>query len=259
MRIAVLVKYVPDTEEPRRLDPATGVLDRSDGVLDEISSRALSWALRLRESEGGGVVVLTMGPHDASEALRAALAIGADEAVHVTDEVLTGADVVQTARVLAAALRTVGFDLVVAGAESTDGAAGAVPAMIAELLGVPHMTQVGEARVSDRTVTAVRETGDDSVELVAELPAVLSVLEKIDEPRVPGFRGIMGAKRKPRRTVGVADLGLDPTGFGGERGAWSISSVIPRPPREKGTIVADDGTAAAQIADFIVRRHPAGR
>ncbi len=245
MRTIVLVKHVPDTELPRHLDTATGAIDMSgDNVLDEINSRALTWALDLRNAAGGEVIALTMGPKAATESLRAALAIGANEAVHIIDDAQPGPDAIASSAVLAAAIKQIGFDLVVAGDASTDGSTGAVPAMLAERLGVPHLTYVTAASVAGQTITATRDGGDVSYELTADLPVVVSVTEKIAEPKVPGFKGIMTAKRKPRRTLQLS---------------WTITSVRPKPPRGKGHTITDDGTAAQQITDYLANLQIIGK
>src|SRR5689334_9314034 len=141
--IVVLVKQVPDTYSERKLTDGDFTLDResADAVLDEINERAVEEALQLKEAHGGEVTVLTVGPERAGEAIRKALSMGADKAVHVSDPALHGADLVQTAKVLAAAVgRVDGVDLVIAGNEASDGGGGAVPAMLAELLGYPQLT-----------------------------------------------------------------------------------------------------------------------
>ena len=258
MRTIVLVKHVPDTELPRHLDTATGAIDMSgDNVLDEINSRALTWALEVRNAAGGEVIAVTMGPKAATESLRAALAIGANEAVHIIDDAQPGPDAIASSAVLAAAIKQIGFDLVVAGDASTDGSTGAVPAMLAERLGVPHLTYVTAASVAGQTITATRDGGDVSYELTADLPAVVSVTEKIAEPKVPGFKGIMTAKRKPRRTLQLSDLGLDASSLAG--GGWTITSVRPKPPRGKGHTITDDGTAAQQITDYLANLQIIGK
>lgn len=260
MRLVVLVKQVPDTEEPRHLDPATGLLDRSeDGVVDEITARALAWALDVRDAVGGEVVALTMGPEDAGDAVRRALAIGADEAVHVLDDALAGSDAVATSAVLAAALARTGFDLVVAGVASTDGQVGAVPAMVAERLAVPHLTYLGEVTVTESAVTGRREAGDSTYQVTAEPPAVVSVTEKVAEPRTPSFKGLMAAKRKPQTVLTLADLDVDAASVGLGAAAWEVTAVSARPPRAQGEVVTDDGDAARRIADFLAARQLLGK
>ena len=146
--------------------------------------------------------MLTMGPDRATDAIRKALSMGADKAVHLSDEALAGSDAVSTAKVLAKAIGTVeGVDLVLAGNEASDGRGAAVPAMVADVLGWPAMTHVRELTVEGGAVTGRRETDDGVTVLTAELPVVVSVSEKINEPRYPSFKGIMAAKKKPVATL----------------------------------------------------------
>ena len=220
MNIVVLIKQVPDTYSERTLDPGDGTLDRdaTDAVLDEINERAVEAALQLKEAhDGSEVTVLTMGPDRATEAIRKALSMGADKAVHLTDEALRGSCAIQTARALATVIGSAfpdGFDLVLAGNEASDGRAAAVPAMVADLLGVPALTHAREITVEGSALTVRRETDDGITMLAAELPAVVSVGEKINEPRYPSFKGIMAAKKKPVSTLSLADAGIDPSRSG---------------------------------------------
>jgi electron transfer flavoprotein beta subunit len=255
MNIVVLVKQVPDTYSERRLRESDGGLDRdaSDAVLDEINERAVEEALQLKEAHGGTVTVLTMGPQRATEAIRKALSMGADAAVHVCDEALAGSDAPGTARALAAAVGTVGdVDLVLAGNEASDGRSAAVPAMVAEVLGLPALTHARQVSVEGDTVTVRRETDDGVVVLRAELPAVVSVNEKINEPRYPSFKGIMAAKKKPVTSLTVADLGLEPAGVGAAGALTRVTAVAPRPPKAAGEKVVDDGDGGAQVAAYLV-------
>jgi electron transfer flavoprotein beta subunit len=255
MNIVVLVKQVPDTWSERKLTDADHTLDResADAVLDEINERAVEEALQLTEAQGGEVTVVSMGPDRATDAIRKALSMGAHKAIHVSDEALHGSDVLATAKVLAKAIGTLdGFDLVIAGNESTDGRAGAVPAILAELLGVAQLTQVRKLEVDGTTVRAERETDAGIAHLEATLPAVVSVNEKINEPRYPSFKGIMAAKKKPVSTLTVADLGLDPAEVG-LAGAWTqVLEASPKPPRTAGQRVDDAGDGGVKIAEFLV-------
>ncbi|PSL58348.1 electron transfer flavoprotein beta subunit [Saccharothrix carnea] len=255
MNIVVLVKQVPDTWSERKLADADHTLDResADAVLDEINERAVEEALLLQEAHGGEVTVVAMGPDRATDAIRKALSMGADKAVHVSDEALHGSDALTTAKVLAKAIGTIeGYDLVIAGNEATDGRAGAVPAMLAELLGVPQVTQVRKLTVEGGTVKAERETDEGVAHLEASLPAVVSVNEKINEPRYPSFKGIMAAKKKPVSTLTVADLGLD-AGEVGLGAAWSqVLESAPKPPRGAGQRVEDSGDGGSKIAEYLV-------
>ena len=255
MNIVVLVKQVPDTYSERKLRESDGSLDRdsSDAVLDEINERAVEEALQLKEAQGGTVTVLTMGPERATEAIRKALSMGADAAVHVTDEALAGSDAVGTARALAAAIGTVGdVDLVLAGNEASDGRSAAVPAMVAEVLGLPALTHARQVTVEGSSVTVRRETDDGVVVLSAELPAVVSVGEKINEPRYPSFKGIMAAKKKKVTTLGLADLGIDPATVGAVGALTGVTGASPRPPKAAGEKLVDDGDGAARVAAFLV-------
>ena len=211
--IVVLIKQVPDTWSERKLKDDDYTLDRgaADAVLDEINERAVEEALLIKEKEvadggEGTVTVLTAGPERATEAIRKALSMGADKAVHVLDEGMHGSDLVQTGWVLARALGTIeGTDLVIAGNEATDGVGGAVPAIIAEYLGLPQLTHLRALSVEGGKVTGERETDDGVFTLEASLPAVVSVTEKINEPRFPSFKGIMAANKKEVATLTLAE------------------------------------------------------
>ena len=256
MNIVVLVKQVPDTYSERKLTDADHTLDRdaADAVLDEINERAVEEALLIKEAQGGEVTVVSVGPERATEAIRKALSMGADKAIHVTDEALHGADVLQTATVLAKAIGTVeSVDLVIAGNESTDGVAGAVPSIVAELLGLPQLTHARKVELDGTTVKVERETADEGLtRLEATLPALVSVTEKINEPRYPSFKGIMAAKKKPVTTMTVADLGVD-AGDVGLANAWStVLEATPKPPRTGGQKVDDEGDGGAKIAEYLV-------
>jgi electron transfer flavoprotein beta subunit len=254
MNIVVLVKQVPDTYSERRLR-GDGALDRdaSDAVLDEINERAVEEALQLKEAHGGSVTVVSMGPDRTTEAIRKALSMGADAAVHLSDDALAGSDAVGTARALAGAIGTVGdVDLVLAGNEASDGRSAAVPAMVAEVLGLPALTHAREVTVEGGSVTVRRETDDGVVTLSAELPVVVSVNEKINEPRYPSFKGIMAAKKKPVTTLSLADAGLDAAQVGAAGALTAVVGATPKPPKSAGEKVVDDGDGGAKVAAFLV-------
>ncbi len=253
MKIAVLVKEVPDTWGDRRIDSATKRVDRgADVVVDEVDEKAVEIALQVQAANSGSTVtVVTMGPKGALDSLRKGLAMGADGAIHIVDDGLAGSDAVQTSAALAAALAPRGFDLVIAGNESTDGRTAAVPAMLAERLGVAQLTSLRTLAVSGTTVTGERVTEDGYVDAETSLPAVVSVTEQIAEARYPSFKGIMGAKKKPVEVLAIGDLGLSSDDTGAAN-SWSIVvDVTARPPRAGGTIITDDGTAATQLADYL--------
>jgi len=257
MRIVVCVKQVPDTWSEKRLSPADQTLDRSaaEGVIDELDTYAVEEALRLKEAHAGAtVIVLSMGPASVADTLRKALQMGADEAVHVVDDALHGSDALATSLVLAKAIEHVGFDLVVLGSESTDARMGVIAAMLAERLGVPQATLAGSVEVDGSTLRVRRVTATGTAELEASLPAVVSVLEKINEPRYPSFKGIMAAKSKPSSTLSLADLGVDPASVGLAAAATVVVDSAERPARGERTVVKDDGDAGVRLADFLASR-----
>jgi electron transfer flavoprotein beta subunit len=251
--IVVLVKQVPDTYSERKLSDSDHTLDResADAVLDEINERAVEEALVIKEAHDGEVTVVTVGPDRATDAIRKALSMGADKAVHVVDDALHGADLIQTAKVLAAAIQSVGdVDLVIAGNEASDGQGGAVPAVVAEILGYPQLTHARKVEVDGTTVKVTRETDEGLTHLEASLPAVISVGEKINEPRYPSFKGIMAAKKKPVETLSVADLSVGDVGLAA---AWStVTEAAPKPPREAGQRVDDEGDGGVKAAAYLV-------
>jgi electron transfer flavoprotein beta subunit len=253
MRIVTLVKHTPDIEGVRRF-AADGTLDRAsaEGRPCELDEYAAEQALQLAESQAGTqVMYLTMGPDDAASSLRKVLAMGGDSAVHVLDGGLHGSDAQVTAAVLAAALERVGFDLVLCGMASTDGGMGVVPAMIAEYLGIPQLTYAARLRVADGAVEIERETETATETYTASLPALTSVTDRTGEPRYPSFRGIMAAKKKPVEVLSLADLGIGPGQAGAAAARTVVREITPRPPRQAGERVSDDGSGGAVLADFL--------
>jgi len=253
LKIAVCVKQVPDTWAEKRLRPEDFTLDResADGVMNELDEYAVEEALKLVEAGGGEVVVVTMGPERASETVRKALSMGADSGIHVVDDALHGSDAIATSAVLAKAIEGRGFDLVIFGSESTDARMSVVPAMVAERLGWAQLTfaQRVEVAGSEVSIDRVTEIGYDTV--TAALPAVVSVVEKINEPRYPSFKGIMAAKKKPVETLSVADTGLDAVAVGASA-AWSaVADFAARPPKAAGTVVTDEGDGGVKLATFL--------
>jgi electron transfer flavoprotein beta subunit len=197
---------------------------------------------------------LSMGPAKASESIRKALSMGADKAVHVSDEALAGSDALVTSLVLAEALKQTGFDLVILGSESTDARTGVLAAMLAERLGVPQLTLASQVDIDGGAVSIRRVTDDGYATVTGQLPAVVAVVEKINEPRYPSFKGIMAAKKKPVQTMTLADLGVD-AGAVGLAGSWSaVADFATRPPRAAGTVVKDEGDGGTKAAAFLAER-----
>ncbi|MER5960680.1 electron transfer flavoprotein subunit beta/FixA family protein [Streptomyces sp. NPDC056121] len=253
LRIVVTVKYVPDATGDRHFaEDLTVDRDDVDGLLSELDEYAVEQALQIAdEADDAEITVLTVGPEDAKDALRKALSMGADKAVHVEDDDLHGTDIVGTSLVLAKAIEKAGFDLVVCGMASTDGTAGVVPALLAERLGVPQVTLLSEVSVEDGVVKGRRDGDTASEQVEASLPAVVSVTDQSGEARYPSFKGIMAAKKKPVESWDLSDLGLEADEVG-LAGAWTVvDAAAERPARSAGTIVKDEGEGGKQLAEFL--------
>ncbi|WP_225804724.1 electron transfer flavoprotein subunit beta/FixA family protein [Streptomyces sp. NK15101] len=253
LKIAVCVKYVPDATGDRGFaDDLTTDREAVDGLLSELDEYAVEQALQIaEEADDAEVTVVTVGPDDAKDALRKALSMGADKAVHVNDEDIHGSDVIATSAILAKALEKTGFDLVVCGMASTDGTMGVLPALLAERLSLPQVTLLSELSVEEGLVKGRRD-GDAATELLeAPLPAVVSVTDQSGEARYPSFKGIMAAKKKPVEELDLDDLGIDAEEVG-LAGSWTlVDAVAARPARTAGTIVTDEGDGGKQLAAFL--------
>ena len=254
MKIAVCVKQVPEGNS--RIDPGTRRLDRSgEGALNPFDANAVEEALRLKDAVGQGEVVLvSMGPPKAQDALRKALAMGADRAVLVSDEGAAGADLVATSYALAKALERESADLVLFGQQAGDSDGAVLWAAVADRLRMPVVSQAAEVTHADGKVTVKRQTefGYDVIE--APLPAVVAVSDAINEPRYPSLKGIMGAKSKPQETVSLADLGVEPE-RGGEQGSRTEVYALNEPPaRGDSRKIEDGGDAAQAVVDFLVEK-----
>ncbi|GAA1934757.1 electron transfer flavoprotein subunit beta/FixA family protein [Streptomyces durmitorensis] len=256
LRIVVTVKYVPDATGDRHFaDDLTVDRDDVDGLLSELDEYAVEQALQIADEADSDnpaeITVLTVGPEDAKDALRKALSMGADKAIHVEDEDLHGTDIIGTSLVLAKAIEKAGYDLVISGMASTDGTAGVVPALLAERLGVPQVTLLSEVSVEGGVVKGRRDGDAASEQLEASLPAVVSVTDQSGEARYPSFKGIMAAKKKPVQAWDLSDLDLEADEVGLE-GAWTkVDSATERPARTAGTIVKDEGEGGKQLAEFL--------
>lgn len=263
MKIAVCVKQVPDSWAEKKMNG--GVLDRQgvDAVLNELDEYAVEEALRIVEAHGGNgevgpnsVTVISMGPERTTDTVRKALSMGTDAAIIVTDDALAGSDALATSKVLAEVIKSDSFDLVICGTESTDARMSVVPAMIAQRLGWAQLTFAGSVAVDvdakSVTVTRVTEAGVDTV--TAQFPVVISVVDKINEPRYPSFKGIMAAKKKPMDIRNLSVLGID-AAMVGSIGAWSaVVDATARPPRSAGVKIVDDGNGGTELVNFLVEK-----
>ena len=261
MKIAVCVKQVPDSWAEKKMNG--GVLDRQgvDAVLNDLDEYAVEEALRIAEAHGGNgeggansVTVISMGPERTADAVRKALSMGADGAIIVTDAALAGSDALATSKVLAKVIEGGNFDLVICGTESTDARMSVVPAMIAQRLAWAQLTFAGSVSIDAGTVTITRVTEAGVDTMKAQFPAVVSVVEKINEPRYPSFKGIMAAKKKPVEIKDLASLGIEAAQVG-TAGAWSVVvDATPRPPKAAGIKIVDDGNAGKALVDFLVEK-----
>src|SRR5947208_10832017 len=249
MNVVVLTKFVPNPNGiPELGDDFLLKREGVEGALDPGDEFGVEAGLQIADAHGGEVTVVSMGPEAANGAIRKALSMGAHKGVHVSDDSLRGADALVTARVLAAAIKRSGFDLVIAGVESTDGYTGTLPMTLAELLGVPSVTFARKLEVKDGTLHVERQTelGYDTVE--CPLPAVVTVTAGATEPRYPTLKAIMQAKQKPVDRYSVSDLGLSPEDV---RPTQTVVAVDAAPEKPPGEIVEDDGSGAQKIAEFL--------
>ena len=252
MKIVVCIKHVPDLQSERRLEECRLVRGEDD-VLNELDENAVEAAVSLAEELGGEVIALTMGPDDAEDGLRRALQMGADSAVLVSDESLAGADVVTTARTLAAAVRRIGdVDLVVTGMAALDALTSMLPGALAAALRLPALTLASRVSLDDDgQVVVTRAAGTVREVLTAPLPALVSVTDQANEPRYPNFAAMRAAKKKPLQAWDLSDLGLDEPGRGGAP-AVTVVAAQERPARQAGIIRTDAGQVGRELAAWLV-------
>ena len=249
MKIVVTVKQIPDPNGAQKLTADNRLARDGEVVLDPGDEYGIEAALRIKEASGDAEVVLvSMGPAKAADAIRKGLSMGADRAIHVTDDALAGADALTTARVLAAAIKAESPDLVVSATESTDGSTGMVPPMLAELLGFPQLTFAKSIEVSGSTIRIQRQTdvGYDVVE--AEAPALVTVTAGVGEPRYASLKGIMGARTKEVKKLTLGDLGVTPG-----TSAEVVLEIVDAEQRQAGEVIEDDDTAVDRILALLVR------
>lgn len=249
MKIVVTVKQIPDPNGPQKLT-ADNRLDRSgEVVLDPGDEYGVEAGLKIKEAAGEGEVVLvSMGPMKAADAIRKGLSMGADRAILVSDDALAGADALTTARALAAAIQQESPDLVVCGTESTDGSTGMVPPMLAELLGLPQLTFAKQVEAREGKVTVHRQTADGYQVVEASTPALITVTAGIGEPRYASLKGIMAARSKEVKQLSAGDLGIEK----GEA-VEALLGIEDAPARQAGEVVEDDGSAVEKIVGLLAQ------
>jgi electron transfer flavoprotein beta subunit len=255
MKIAVCVKQVPEAAH-LRIDPGSKRLDRGgEGALNAFDANAVEEALRLKDATGDGeVVVVSLGPAKAQDALRKALAMGADRAILVSDDAAAGSDLIATSYALAKALERESPDLVLFGQQAGDSDGAVLWGAVAERLRRPVVSQAAELSHADGRLTVKRQTefGYDVIE--APLPAVVAVSDAINEPRYPSLKGIMGAKSKPQETLSLGELGVEPDRAGEEGSRTEVYDLGDPPARGDSRRIEDDGSAAERIVEFLVEK-----
>ena len=254
VKVAVCVKQIPDPATPGRLDPTTRTLVREGRlILDDSDAYGVEMALQLVDGADGEVIVVSMAPRGEMGGLRTALAMGASGAVLVSDDALVGSDALATAKVLAAVLRRVEPDLVLAATESTDGYTGTTPAQLAQLLDLPSVTFAKRVEVHGGSLRAERQTESGFDEVTCPLPALVTVTAGVVEPRYPSFKGIMAAKGKPVEQLALGDLGLDPAEVGWAGARQEITEIASAEERKAGEVVEDRGDAHERIVEYLER------
>ena len=246
MKIVVTVKQVPDPNSTLSLEADNTISREKEVVLDPGDECGVEEGLQLKEAHGGEVVLVSMGPERARDAIRKGLSMGADRAVLITDASLAGADALTTAKVLAAAIKQEQPDLVICATESYDGSTGMVPPMLAELLGFPQLTSAKKVDIDGSTVKIHRQTADGYQIVEAATPALVSVTAAIAEPRYASLKGIMAARSKEIKQLALSDLGVEK----GEA-AETIEGVTDAESRKSGEVIEDDGTAVDRIVQVL--------
>jgi len=261
VKIVVCVKQVPDSWTEKKLNASTKLIDREsvDAVLNDLDEYAVESALQIVEANGGAeaghtVTLISMGPERATEALRKGLSMGADDAVLVSDVALAGSDALATSLILAKVIQRINPDLILCGTESTDARMSVIPSMLSERLELPQLSFAGEVNVSADQVSIKRVTDEGVDSMNSPMPVIVSVIEKINEPRYPSFKGIMAAKKKTIEVLSLADLGVSAAEVGGA-GAWSlVNDFNEQAARSAGVKVVDEGAGGNALSEFLAEK-----
>ena len=247
MKIVVTVKQVPDPNSTLTLEADNTLSREKEVVLDPGDECGVEEGLQLKEAHGGEVILVSMGPERAKDAIRKGLSMGADRGVLITDPQLAGADALITARALAAAIKPEAPDLVICATESYDGSTGMVPPMLAELLGMPQVSFAKKVEVDGSNIKVHRQTSDGYQVVEVATPALISVTAGIAEPRYASLKGIMAARSKEIKQIGLGELGIEK----GEP-AETIQGLTDAETRKAGAVIEDDGTAVDRIIQVLV-------
>ena len=255
VNIVVCMKETPSITAVKRFTSDMRLERRKeDAEMNPFDEYAIEEGLRQQEKLGGETIVLCMGPATATDTIRKALAMGADRGALVSDPALEGSDAIGTARVLAAALRKLGFDLALFGSAAADSYGGVVPAAVAELLGQPLLSNASRLEIADNAAKIERAAENGYQVAEAALPVLVSVIQTINIPRYPTMKGIMGSKKKPIDTFTLADLGLDAAQVGVAGAKEKAISASPVDTQRKGEIYNGNDGAAERIVAFLVEQ-----
>ncbi len=257
MNIIVCVKQVPDAKDVR-LDPKTNTLAREGvaSIMNPYDQHALEEAVRIKESLGGAVTVVTMGPPQAEAVLRQAISCGADHGVLVSDRAFAGADTWATSYTLAKAITALGaFDLVLCGKQAIDGDTAQVGPGLGVRLGIPFVTCVQKVRCADTKGLVVERMMDDGYDVVkVDYPALLTVVKDVNEPRVPSLKGTMKAKKAVIRTMSATEINADPALIGLPGSPTQVVKVFPPEPRGERCLLT--GTIDEQVEQLVGKLRP---
>lgn len=256
MNIVVCIKETPSTTAEKRFGPDMRLERRKeDAIPNPFDEYSIEEGLRQQEKHAGSTVtILCMGPATATETIRKALAMGGDRGVLVTDPALAGSDAIATARVLAAALRKIGFDLALFGSAAADAYGGVVPSAVAEFLGLPLLSYASKLDVDGAAATIQRQAEIGYNEVAAAMPALVSVVKSINEPRYPSMKGIMASKKKPLDTFTLADLGVEASQVGAAAAGEKVLGAEKVSTERKGEIYQGNEGAADRILNFLIEQ-----
>ncbi len=248
MNVIVLIKRVPDTETKIQVKDGQVVTEGIAWIISPYDEYGVEEALRIVEKNGGKVTLLCLGPDEAKETIRKGLALGADTAIHLNDPAFLGGDASTTAKVLAAALKKMEFDIVLSGKQAVDEDNAQVAVRVAELLDLPEVNSVIKLDLSEdkKSARCLREVDGDRDIMETTLPAIITAQQGLNEPRYPSLKGIMGAKKKPVTDWKAADIGIDPATVGAAGAKLQVLRLDPPPARAGGKIVSGEPAVAAK-------------
>ena len=249
MKMIVCIKQVPDTTDVK-IDPKTGTLIREGvpSIINPDDKHAIEEALRLKEKFGGNVTIISMGPPQADDALREALAMGVDEAILLSDRAFAGADTLATSYTLATAIKKIGdYDIILCGRQAIDGDTAQIGPQMAEYLGVPQVTYVRDVKIKGKKLIVERTLEDGYEKIETSLPALITVIKDLNKPRYPSVGGIVDAYREREVKVWTAeDVAADLSKIGLEGSPTQVKRTFAPEPKGEGEIISGTGEEAAK-------------